>query len=334
MKNFTEYSAGDAAIETEETDWESENRHHSPPTPDLTDLEYSIISTIAYRDQFDWPMTAEEICDFLHGEIAGLSEVEEALGHKEFSEKYLVTDGRYYALNGRKSIIPIRYEREQHARKIWPKAKILAAVLATMPFVRMVGVTGSLAANNPYEPVDIDFLIIIENGKMWRVRALSRLLQLIDRKFIWRVLCVNYFLTPKALQLKDRRLYVAQELFQMVPLFGRKEYQAFILANDWALAFLPNAAKACHRHDISVKPFSTILKKILQFVSAWPFGDMLEQWEGTRKMRRYNETDFLEGKWSKFTWECCGHRLYIGDEIEDNWRRRLADLDLTVRGPQ
>ena len=105
--------------------------------------------------------------------------------------------------------------------RFWPLTLRYARYLANLPHVRMVGITGSVAAGNVRPDCDIDFMVLTEAGAMWRTRALAMVSALIDAKIGGR-LCPNFFLSVAALSLDRRSLYDAHELAQLVPLYGRE----------------------------------------------------------------------------------------------------------------
>jgi hypothetical protein len=55
--------------------------------------------------------------------------------------------------------------------------------------------------------------------------------------------CVNYIMTERALELRERSIYAAYELACMRPLAGDRVYRRMRAANAWSAAFLPNAGE-------------------------------------------------------------------------------------------
>ena len=103
----------------------------------------SVFQTLAYADVFDYPLTADEVYRYLPA-TASLEDVTQALTNELLFSK--VED--FYTLHGREEIVATRRRRAQVARPLWRKAARYGRIIASLPFVRMLAVTGSLAVNN------------------------------------------------------------------------------------------------------------------------------------------------------------------------------------------
>ena len=246
----------------------------------------------------------------------------EAIQNGALLGRHLATDGTYFALSGRAELFSLRRERQALFEHYWPLALRYGGYLANLPHVRMVGLTGSFAAKNVRENCDVDFMMITDAGAMWRTRALGILSALVHRRFARKKVCPNYFVSTAALVLERKSFYDAQELTQMIPLFGSEAYAQLRRANSWTEDHLPNAAGAPEEGRDAPPPVP-IFKKIVEWGSNSPIGRALENFEATRKIRLFNETDHLKGVWTKSTRETHSLRDYIRQEIEDAWRRRV-----------
>jgi hypothetical protein len=292
----------------------------------LNELERAIYSTIAYRDVFDFAPTFEEIHRYLHWVRCDRDEVARAIGQEPLSS-HLVTDGQFYALRDRAHLLALRPERQKMFERFWPLTRRYARYLASLPHVRMVGITGSVAAGNVKPDCDIDFMILTDPGTMWRTRALSQVSALIDRRIGSGKLCANFVLSLAALPLERRSLYDAHELAQLMPLYGRESYDELRRANGWTEVFLPNARGAPGEDHYFSRPPLAGLKACVEWGSRSVFGRALENFEARRKIRRFNETDHLKGgAWTKSTPESHSLRDYVRQDIETAWRGRLDAL--------
>ena len=162
---------------------------------------------------------------------------------------------------------------------------------------------------------------------MWRTRALGILLALIHHRFAQKKLCPNYCISLAALPLERKSLYDAQELTQMVPLFGLDTYAELRRANRWTELYLPNALGA-PEGSYEKRPPCVALKRAVEWGSSSKLGQMLENFEANRKIHLFNETDHLKGLWTKSTRETHSLREYIRRDIEDAWRNRLEALEV------
>jgi hypothetical protein len=295
------------------------------PRVRLNDFERAIYSTIAYRDVFDFAPTLDEIHRYLHWVRCERSDVAEALEQVPLSS-HIATDGRSYALRDRAHLLALRLERRRLAETFWPLTMRYARYLASLPHVRMVGITGSLAAGNVKPDCDIDFMILTEAGAMWRTRALAIASALIDQRIGSGKLCPNFVLSLAALSLVRQSLYDAHELAQLMPLFGRGSYDELRRANAWTEAFLPNAHGAPTDQHWFDRPPRAGLKALVEWGSRSIVGRALENFEARRKIHRFNETDALKGPWTKSTRESHSLQDRVRQDIEAAWRRRLDAL--------
>ena len=243
---------------------------------------HSVFHTLAYADVFDYPLTAPEVYRYLTSTKATLEDVIGALSDKSLFAQV----GAYFTLRGREEIVETRKRRAQVAARLWTKASRYGHIIASLPFVKMIAVTGSLAVNNTDEGKDVDFMIVTAPNHLWTCRALALLIARVAMLEGIR-LCPNYLVTTRALELKEQSLYVAHELAQMVPLAGMEIYDEMIRLNHWIYYYLPNASGApALSHRVQKATGRSVLQKVLEFIFSLPFGAWLEKWEMNRKIKR------------------------------------------------
>lgn len=293
-------------------------------TPKSSDLQNAILRTVAYADVFDYPLTSAEIHRYLTRMHAQRNEVEQYLHEGSVVR---ASEG-FYTLPNREGLAAVRHKREQIARRMWPQAIAFGRIIAHLPFVRMIAVTGSLAMSNvEYDP-DIDYFIVTARGRLWTVRAMvlavARLADLQGAR-----LCPNYLVTEDALVFPEQTLYTAHELAQMVPIFGRDVYERICQLNPWKESYLPNAQSIPPVMDqVEIGTRQTVLKSFLENTLQLPPGSWFEQWEMRRKIRRLSREQSSSPE-SCFAAEYCkGHDLQHGQRTERVFRARLDALNL------
>jgi hypothetical protein len=271
----------------------------------------SIFHTLAYADVFDYPLRAPEVYRYLTSTRATIEEVTRALSDKSlFSQR-----GEFFTLRGREAIVETRRRREQVAIRLWHKAARYGRIMAYLPFVRMVAVTGSLAMNNTDEGKDVDFMIVTTPNHLWTCRALALLIARVARLEGIR-LCPNYLVTTNALELQERSLYVAHELAQMIPLSGMQIYDEICRLNTWMYDYLPNASGVPDwPHAAQQAKGRSVLQKGLEFIFRLPFGAWLEKWEMDRKIVRLTreQSHSIESYFSADV--CKGHMDRHGENV-------------------
>ncbi len=255
-------------------------------------VEDAILKTLAYVDVFDYPLTADEIHRYLARVEAAPATVKDILANGHLVPRRLSHHEGYFMLPGREEIVAIRRRREEIARRLWPEAIRYGRIMAGLPFVRMIAVTGSLAVNNAEADADIDYLLVTGNDRLWVCRAMTILVvRAAARRHV--SLCPNYFLSERALVFEERNLYTAHELAQMVPLSGLDVYRKMRALNRWTAEWLPNAMKAPPGPGVAPAqsaPANGRLAGLAEHVLGSRLGAHLERWEMQRKIEKFGKT--------------------------------------------
>lgn len=256
------------------------------PAPHMP--ETAILHAVAYADVFDYPLAAEEIHRYMVGRSAPLVAVRTLLSNGRLVPRHLAHRQGYFTLPGREAIVETRRRRAEVSACVWQQAVRYGQTIASLPFVRMVAVTGALTMDNVELGDDIDYLIVTAPGRLWLCRAI--VIELVVKPAADRhvEICPNYLLSERALVLPDRNLYTAHELVQMVPIAGLAIYRRLCQLNGWAARFLPNAYGQPRRVEtgpLRPRPVRTLAESILQT----PVGAWLERWEMARKVGRLSQ---------------------------------------------
>lgn len=248
-------------------------------------LQDAILKVLLYADIFDYPLSASEVFRYLNVP-ARPEQVELALAATVQQGSLARSDG-LYSLPERRHLAATRARRSQVSKQVWPHARRYARLIASLPFVEMVAVTGALAVDNIDADADIDFMIVCAPGRVWLVRALTGITRRLAQAAGHRI-CPNYILASSVLELDERNLYAARELFQMVPLYGLDVYRRLIAANCWALSYLPNITSPplnSDGHQLVDGPLSP-LRRALELGLSGPLGRRLQQAEWQRWRRK------------------------------------------------
>jgi hypothetical protein len=274
------------------------------------EIEQAIVNTVSYVDAFDYPLTPAEIHRYLVGLPLPASDVIEYLNSGALVPRRLSRRGEYYMLPGREIVSDVRRERHAVAKRLWPEAVRYGLLMARMPFVRMVAVTGSLAVNNVGDEEDVDYFIVTADDHLWVCRAFVILIvRAAARRGL--ELCPNYFLAESALHLTEQNLYTAHEVTQMAPLFGLPIYNRLRRANSWLYRFLPNAlgAPVLPAHaQVALRQTSNLPgRKLMEAVIDTKPGRWLDRWEMARKIEKFRQT-YHPWKEAEFSAKRCkGH---------------------------
>ncbi|HJS28485.1 MAG TPA: hypothetical protein VJ768_02615, partial [Anaerolineales bacterium] len=223
----------------------------------------------------------------------------------------------------REEIIETRRRRAGVAADFWQGAVRYGRIIARLPFVRMVAVTGALAMDNVDEDGDIDYLIVTEPGRLWLSRAWCILLVRIAGMVGSRI-CPNYFLTTQALRDLQRSLYSAHEISQMIPISGRNCYQELRSQNRWVFGYLPNSAGPPRVFEAETDQWAG-LQKAAEIPQRSRLGNVIESWEMNRKIRKFAGSTNAE---SRFTSDQCkGHFELHGEKTLQALHDRLEMIE-------
>jgi len=301
--------------------------HAAPPA---TRVEQAVIRTVAYADVFQYPLNAPEVHRYLHGIAASTEATEAALARCSAAGGALCYRDGFYTLHGRGNLVAVRDRRAAIADRLWPAALTYGRLIAGLPFVRMVAVTGSLAWHNVDDGGDIDYLIVTKPGRLWVCRWLIAALRraaLLDGV----PLCPNYVISTRAVALADRNLYTAYEVARMTPIAGLRMYRRLRRANPWVEAYLPNAVSAprAPEHVVLHSPDRPStgrarLARLTQRILDSPLGALLERWEMKYRIRKLLKLGNEAGE-AAYGVDCCKC------QVSGHARRTLAAFAERVR---
>ena len=167
-----------------------------------------------------------------------------------------------------------RKQGNQYAEALLLKAVKVGRFLHQFPFVRAVGVSGSLSKNFADEKADIDFFIIAKADRLWIARTFMHLY----KKFTFltgkqHLYCMNYYVDQKALLLKEQNIFTAMEIKTLLPISGKKDIQLFFGVNKWADELLPACDFRIQQKD---DPGKSLIKKSVEWMLNGWMGNHLE----------------------------------------------------------
>jgi hypothetical protein len=214
-------------------------------------MEKAILKTLIYADIFDYPLKAWEIHKWLIQKKGSLKQVEFSL--KKLLKKSKVEEkNEYFFLKGRKKIVSERIKKEAQSKKHLKKAKIISKFFKLIPWVKLIGISGSLAMENSLKKDDIDLFTVTSSRRLFLTRlflVITTSLLMVRRKRgekgrkVSGKLCINTLLENHLLGQGKGNIYLAHEVLQMRLLWDREGvYQKYLEDNLWAFKYLPNWA--------------------------------------------------------------------------------------------
>jgi hypothetical protein len=229
----------------------------------LSYLSRRLLLTLAYTDQFLFPLTTEELGLRLVGKrLVPKHELQGALLQLQ-QLKMIEQIEEFWHLAGRSDLIKTRVKRQQQARALQPAVDQCVALLKKIPWVQAVAVTGSLSMEVALADDDIDFMIITAPNTLWLTRLLVIGIATLKgrRRFWWEdqhswsahssdkavskkvptKWCFNLWLTTQTLSVPqpNRKLYTAYEVVQARFVYAKPGVEElFLQQNRWVRYFL------------------------------------------------------------------------------------------------
>lgn len=209
----------------------------------MTDHHSQTLTLLKYFAIFRHPLRLEEIrrfsCPVQRPEL--LQEELDALCASGAVRKA----GDFYLSGLDESAIEKRLNGERKAAALLPAAKKVGRWLSLFPFVRMVGISGSLSKGYADDQTDFDYFIITAANTLWICRTILHVvkkLSFLAGRQHW--FCMNYFIDEDHLELEERNIFTRIELSTMIPLCNLPLYRRFLVANSGNLPNLPNLVHA------------------------------------------------------------------------------------------
>lgn len=273
-------------------------------------LSKNLLATIAYYDALDYPLTAFEAWTHLIRMDGGTEkdeaktsfcDVVAALSGDSFSDR-VVPCGGFYPLRGREGLVHTRIRSEKISSAKLKRVRALARLLAFVPFVRMIGVTGSLAMKNGDRESDWDLFVVLRTGRIFAGRTLlTGFLHAIGKrrhgKYHRDRACLNYYVSEDALEISTKDLFSAHEYRFLIPVVGEELFRRFELRNRWIRDFKPQfrlteLPPLWYRVELGAAlPTRRLLENIFdfEFLESW-----LASWQ-KRKIERNPKTRIFGG---------------------------------------
>lgn len=284
----------------------------------------SIITTLAYFDIFDYPLTLAELRRYLwQGEPVTLGELAKLVDVLP----NVVQQSGLICFKDRTEIIATREQRYQESQRKFRKRLPYIRLLSFLPGVRAIFIVNTLAYQNVKASSDIDLLIITQPNKIWSTRwfttSVAALLHLRPTpEHTKDTLCLSFYLTANHLSLESIRntigdVYLAYWLAQAYPAYDPANFAEKLLqANLWQQTFLPNTARQqAHPYRVIrenwLHKFTHAIGKLVLFESLWkklqlrlmpaqlthdPTGSVVLS-NTMLKLHTQNVRDEIEGKW-------------------------------------
>ena len=285
-----------------------------------------------YFDIFRYPLTRKEIESFLDKSYSQ--------DELDYSFHDMVTSGRifqhceFFCLQNDISLVEIRRKGNIQATILVEKAKQIARLLYKFPYVRAIGLSGSVSKNFADENSDIDYFLITKANRLW----IARTLLVIFRKNPFlknreKYYCMNYFVDEEDLVIKEKNIYTATELFTLLPLAGNASLKRFFEKNSWSYSYFPNRALPIVNEEINFK--DPWFKKLAEVFLNNRIGNWLDNYLfklTTARWRKKEEEKKLNAKGERMGLKTNKHfskpnPLFFHNAFIEKYKQRIKDVE-------
>jgi predicted nucleotidyltransferase len=212
------------------------------------------LKTILYFSIFRYPLTIDEIYSYTnHNDI---KETEQELNYLLQENIINDIDGFFVYANDLQSVTK-RLKGNLEAIKALIIAKNRAKFISKFPYVKAVGVSGSLSKGYYDNESDIDFFVITKHSKLWLCRTFLMLYKKIFLLNSRKYFCINYFVSEKKLEIEEQNRFTATELKTLIPLQGKEIFEEFFDQNSWVSNYFSNFQPSTENIQNTKKPLFT-----------------------------------------------------------------------------
>jgi len=250
-------------------------------------LREPIIQTVAYYDLLDYPLTLWELWHYLarfdSNKPPTIQDLRDALQTDPVLKTKTELQSDYVCLAGRSGLIQKRESKQPENLLHYQKSARLIKLLCLCPFVRLLGLSGSIGIYNSTPDSDIDLFTITAPHRIWTARfftvLLTKLVGLYRRpSSIGGKFCLNHFVSQANLVIDHKNIYTARLFSQLVVAYESVVYRDFQQANLWIRDYIPRYPWLNLPPFPIIKPgwFPKIVKQTVETILNGKLGDLVE----------------------------------------------------------
>lgn len=261
-----------------------------------TAQELAVLQSVTYAALFDYPLTASELCESLIGVEADEAALVRWWQQSPLLQEAIQYRGGFFYPSGCDHLPSVRRQRERDSRLLLARHRRLLALVARMPFVRMVGLSGSLAHLNADGVADLDLFVVTAPRRVWLVTVA---VLAVARMRGWRrQLCLNYVVSENRLSVAPEDLFSANQIIHLRPVTGADVYRRFLDANGFVARWYPNFRARLVDPDGVLPPargWPRMCERLLQWSGLAALGEIVSRgaygWHLRRRAHTWQSAD-------------------------------------------
>jgi hypothetical protein len=245
-------------------------------------LQKNILFTIAYFAAFDYALSTFELWRnlFVRGEnrrSVSYKEVLSVLEQQPLADK-LVRKMGFVTLKKEEYLINERISRQKFSLASIRRIKFWIKILAHLPYMRGIFLTGTLSMKNARKKSDWDIFVVLAKNKIWVGRFfLVMALQLLGKRRhkdkIEKRFCLNHYVTDSGLILEEHNEFCSNFVSFSIPVFGEELHRKYLSLNEqWIKHQKPNFGKEEVLNQTSSVEVSLLKEKLFFEAALEKFG--------------------------------------------------------------
>jgi hypothetical protein len=200
--------------------------------------ERAIARSVLYAALFEYPLTLAQLRQTLIESAHTATEILSLYAASPGLQAAIEWRDGYFFPRGKEAWIAERRRREAASRTFLQRHRTLLRLIAAMPYVRLVALSGSIAHLNLDGDGDLDLFIVTRGEHVWSVTVATILLaKLLGRR---PTLCANFVLSDATLTLGPPDLFTASQIIHLKPIVGDDLFRELLAVNPFVAAFYPN----------------------------------------------------------------------------------------------
>ena len=237
------------------------------------DPDWAILATVVYADLFDAPISIEEVARTCLGVQMSAADVRGRVSAAPLSDLLTLHGNGIITLRGREDLVPLRENGVRRTAELLERHHGVIGALASLPFVRMLALSGGTAHKNARGGDDIDLFVVATAGRAYTAYTMLFLASTLTRRR--GIVCPNYLVDENHLRIAYHHdLFTAHQAISLVPIAGLDTFDAFVRANEaWVRTFYP----AYLPRPPGATLTSSRLQRVAEGALRWSLGDQLER---------------------------------------------------------
>lgn len=176
--------------------------------------------------------------------------------------------------------------------KRWRRALWAAWWLRMLPYVRMVGLNGSMVTGTWHQGSDIDFFIVVRHGHIFTSKIITTMaVQLLGIRrhgsHVAGRICLNRYATEEFLEITPHNTYHARVFHNLIPLYSASVvYKNYMQANAW----MEGLGYPVSPHQVVLGAFSLarLVQGIFEFLLT-PVAGVMEGYAMAWQQKRFEQ---------------------------------------------